>query len=70
MSKRCQYHGPVGDHRDVNGWCLEPAERTTDARALERPDDSLELCAEHHQVVKAYFLDQAAAMAERRGPGS
>ncbi len=58
---RCQFKGPGGEHVDKNGWCLNEATRQTDARALDQPDDKLELCQEHHEFVKAYFLAQAAA---------
>ena len=57
---RCQFIGK-GDHVDASGRCLNDATRQTDARALEAPDDKLDLCQEHHEFVKAYFIAQAAA---------
>jgi hypothetical protein len=59
MTDRCQYIGPVGENRDDANHCLNDAERQTDARALGKPEDALDLCAEHREVVKAYFLAQA-----------
>jgi hypothetical protein len=59
MATRCQFKGASGTHLDKNGWCLEPAERKTDARALGQPDEALDLCQEHHEFVKAYFLEQS-----------
>lgn len=58
---RCQFKGPDGTHLDKNGWCLNDATRQTDARALGKPEDALALCQEHHEWVKQFFLDQAAA---------
>lgn len=61
---RCQFKGPGGTNVDKNGWCKNEATRQTDARALEAPGDKLDLCQEHHEYVKAYFLAQAAARGE------
>ena len=56
---RCQYRGPVGANRDGVQRCFNEATRRTDSRALGRPDDALDLCQEHHEVVKAYWIEQA-----------
>jgi hypothetical protein len=60
-AKRCQFAGHDGSNLDANGRCLNDATRQTDARALGKPEDTLDLCQEHHDFVKAYFLAQAAA---------
>jgi hypothetical protein len=61
-AKRCQFNGPSGSNLDANGWCLNDATRQTDSRAFGRPDAKLDLCQEHHEFVKAYWLAQAARL--------
>lgn len=60
---QCVFQGAAdtGTNLDARGRCQNEATRQTDARALGKPEDALELCQEHHEWVKAFFLAQAAA---------
>lgn len=54
---RCAY----SDH---TGQCPNEATRRVDSRALGRADAALDVCAEHYQVVKTLWQQQADELAE------